>query len=161
MRCIYISGALISPIRILRLESTSQRQGQHNVAPESVGKDRIMSPIVAATIVMGVFALNGCASSGYCVRAVPQIAAGNVGKSVSRLQEAFGEPRKVDTTPTKQVYVWFLPLVPAGAPSGFHGCEMEVTVDARSQMVMGYSLTNIGWSTCREVERRIRIAPRN
>ena len=35
-------------------------------------------------------------SSGYAVRPVPRIAADNVGKPVSRLQEAFGEPRKID-----------------------------------------------------------------
>ena len=46
-----------------------------------------------------------------------------------RLQEAFGKPRKIDTTPTKEVYVWFLAQKPDGAPAGFHGCEMEVTVD--------------------------------
>jgi len=91
---------------------------------------------------------------------VPRIVADNVGQPVSRLQETFGTPRKIDTTATKQVYVWFLPATPSGAPTGFHGCEMEVTVDARSQRVLGYSLSNIGWSTCREVERRIRIASR-
>jgi hypothetical protein len=32
-----------------------------------------------------------------------------------------------------------------------------VTVDARSQRVLGYSLSNIGWSSCREVERKIRV----
>jgi hypothetical protein len=37
---------------------------------------------------------------------------------------------------------------------------MEVTVDARSQRVLGYSLSNIGWSNCREVERKIRVAER-
>jgi hypothetical protein len=31
-------------------------------------------------------------------------------------------------------------------------------VDARSQRVLGYTLSNIGWSSCGEVERRIRIA---
>ena len=80
------------------------------------------------------------------MRPVPRIAADSVGKPVGRLQEAFGQPRKIDTTPTKEVYVWFLPQKPAGAPGGFHGCEMEVTVDARSEHVLGYSLSNIGWS---------------
>ena len=81
-------------------------------------------------------------------------------KPVSQLQEAFGEPRKIDKTSTKWVYVWFVPQKPAGAPTGFHGCEMEVAVDARSQRVLGYSLSNIGWSNCGEVERRIRVAER-
>ena len=99
-------------------------------------------------------------SAAYAVRPVPRIAADSVGKPVSRLQEAFGEPRKIDTTPTKEVYVWFLPQKPDGAPAGFHGCEMEVTVDARSEHVLGYSLSNIGWSNCREVERKIRVAER-
>ena len=83
-----------------------------------------------------------------------------MGQPVSRLQEAFGEPRKIDSTATKLVYVWFLPEKPAGAPTGFHGCEMEVTVDARSKHILGYSLSNIGWSKCHDVERRIRVAER-
>jgi len=91
---------------------------------------------------------------------VSRIAADNVGQPVSRLQETFGEPRKIDATSTKLVYVWFIPEKPAGAPTGFHGCEMEVTVDARSKHVLGYSLSNIGWSKCRDVERRIRVAER-
>ena len=94
------------------------------------------------------------------MRPIPRIAADSVGKPVLRLKEAFGQPRKVDTTPTKLVYVWFLEQKPAGAPAGFHGCEMEVTVDARSEHVLGYSLSNIGWAKCREVERKIRIAER-
>ena len=103
----------------------------------------------------------GCSGSGYAVRPVPRIAADTVGKPVSVLQEAFGEPRKIDKTSTKLVYVWFLPQKPKeGAPSGFQGCEMEVTVDARSQRVLGYSLSNIGYSTCRDVQRRIRVAQR-
>jgi hypothetical protein len=103
-------------------------------------------------------ALTAC-SNGYAVRTVPRIAAENVGKPVSRLQEAFGEPRKVETTGTREVYVWFLPQKPNdGSPSGFQGCEMEVTVDPRSHHVLGYSLSNIGWSNCRDVERRIRVA---
>ncbi len=111
-------------------------------------------------LALGVPVLAGCGHSGYAVRSVPSIAADNVGKPVSLLQEAFGEPRKIDQTSTKWVYVWFLPQKPPGAPTGFHGCEMEVTVDARSQRVLGYSLSNIGWSNCREVERRIRVAER-
>jgi hypothetical protein len=104
--------------------------------------------------------LAGCASSGYAVRPVPQIVAENVGQPVGRLQEAFGEPRKIDTSAANPVYVWFLPESPGGAPSGFHGCEMEVTVDGRSQRILGYSLSNIGWSKCRDIERRIRVAAR-
>ena len=109
---------------------------------------------------LGFFALAGCGHSGFAVRTVPSIAKESVGKPVSQLQEAFGEPRKIDRTSTKWLYVWFLPQTPAGAPTGFHGCEMEVAVDARSQRVLGYSLSNIGWSNCREVERRIRVAER-
>jgi hypothetical protein len=94
------------------------------------------------------------------VRSVPRIASDNVGKPVSRLQEAFGEPRKVDQSSAKWTYVWFLPEKPSGAPVGFHGCEMEVSVDPRSQRILGYSLSNIGWAKCGEVERKIRIAER-
>jgi hypothetical protein len=109
----------------------------------------------------GAVVLAGCSGSGYAVRPVPRIAADTVGKPVSVLQEAFGEPRKVDKTSTKLVYVWFLPQKPKeGAPSGFQGCEMEVTVDPRSQRVLGYSLSNIGFSSCRDVQRRIRVAQR-
>ncbi len=99
-----------------------------------------------------------CAHSAYALRPVPNIVADNVGKPVSRLQEALGAPRKIEEGSSKRVYVWFLAQQPAGAPTGFHGCEMEVTVDARSQRVMGYSLSNIGWANCREVERKIRVA---
>ena len=116
---------------------------------------RSMMVLMAAAV-----ALSACGSSEYAVRPVPRIVADNVGQPVSRLQETFGAPRKIDSTATKQVYVWFLPASPSGAPAGFHGCEMEITVDAKSQRVLGYSLSNIGWSTCREVERRSRIASR-
>jgi hypothetical protein len=119
-----------------------------------------MLRVTAAAMVLGILILAGCGHSGYAVRSVPSIAADNVGKPVSRFQEAFGEPRKIDRTSTQWLYVWFLPQKPPGAPVGFHGCEMEVTVDARSQRVLGYSLSNIGWSNCREVERRIRVAER-
>jgi hypothetical protein len=120
-----------------------------------------MLRLTAAACVLGTVALAGCSGSGYAVRPVPRIAADNVGKPVSVLQEAFGEPRKIDRTSTKLVYVWFLPQKPKeGAPSGFQGCEMEVTVDARSQRILGYSLSNIGWSTCHDVQRRIRVAQR-
>jgi hypothetical protein len=119
-----------------------------------------MSRIRAALIAIGATALAGCGHSAYAVRPVPRIVADNVGKPIGRLQEAFGDPRKIDTTPTRLVYFWFLPQKPAGAPMGFHGCEMEVTVDARTLRVLGYSLSNIGWSKCPEVERRIRVAER-
>jgi hypothetical protein len=107
---------------------------------------------------LAVPTLVACAHSGYAVQPVPRIAADNVGKPVSRLQEALGEPRKIDQASSKWVYVWFLAEKPPGAPTGFHGCELEVTVDAHSQRVLGYSLSNIGWSNCREVERKIRVA---
>ena len=120
-----------------------------------------MLRLTTAACILGTVAFAGCSGSGYAVRPVPRIAADNVGKPVSVLQEAFGEPRKIDRTATKLVYVWFLPQKPKeGAPSGFQGCEMEVTVDARSQRVLGYSLSNIGWSTCHDVQRRIRVAQR-
>jgi hypothetical protein len=116
-----------------------------------------MLRVIAALLV--VSAISAACSSAYAVRPVPRIAADNVGKSVSRLQEAFGEPRKIESTASKQVYVWFLPQKPHdGSPSGFQGCEMEVSVDPRSQHVLGYSLSNIGWVTCKDVERRIRVA---
>jgi hypothetical protein len=117
-----------------------------------------MLRLTRVAMAVSVMSLTACSHSGYAVRTVPSIAAANVGKPVSRLQEAFGEPRKVDHSSTKWVYVWFLPEKPAGAPAGFHGCEMEVTVDARSQQVLGYSLSNIGWANCHDVERRIRVA---
>ena len=115
----------------------------------------------AAVGAMATLGLAACGGSGYAVRAIPRIAADNVGKPVSVLQEAFGEPRKIDKTAMKLVYVWYLPQKPKnGAPSGFQGCEMEVTVDPRSQRVLGYALSNIGWSVCSDVQRRIRIAQR-
>ncbi|HLN50013.1 MAG TPA: hypothetical protein VK251_10950 [Steroidobacteraceae bacterium] len=119
-----------------------------------------MSRIPRFALGFAVLALAGCQSSGYAVRPVPLIAADSVGKPVSRLQEVFGEPRKIETTSTKQIYVWFFAESPAGAPVGIHGCEMEVTVDAHSQQVLGYSLSNIGWSKCGEVQRKIRVAER-
>lgn len=119
-----------------------------------------MSRVMFASFGAALLALAGCGHSAYAVRPVPRIAADSVGKSVNELEEAFGEPRKIDATSMKLVYVWFLPEKPDGAPTGFHGCEMEVSVDANSKQVMGYSLSNIGWSTCREVTRRIRVAKR-
>lgn len=103
------------------------------------------------------FTLCACSGSGYAVRPVPRIAADNVGRPINRLREAFGEPRKVDAMPTSSVYVWFIPQAPAGAPAGFHGCELEVTVEPRSQQVLGFSLSNLGWTKCGEIERRVRV----
>jgi hypothetical protein len=113
---------------------------------------------IVMVAVLGTLVLGGCGHSGYAVRPIPRIAADNIGKPVSRLQEAFGTPRKIDATSTKLVYVWFLEQAPPGAPAGFHGCELEVTVDARSEHVLGYSLSNLGWSKCGDVERKIRVA---
>ena len=112
---------------------------------------------IAAAVAMGSLLLAACSHSDYAVRPIPRIAADNVGKPVKRLVEAFGAPRKVDSTPTKLDYVWFLEEAPAGAPVGLHGCEMEATVDIRSERILGYALSNIGWGDCREVERKIRI----
>ena len=108
---------------------------------------------------MGIAAAScvaACSHSVYALRPVPAIVADTVGKPVSRLEDTFGEPRKIDRTPTRQVYVWYLPTEIKGAPAGFHGCEMEVTVDARSQRVLGYSMSNIGWSECKSLERKVR-----
>lgn len=87
-------------------------------------------------LALALLALAGC-HGAYAVRPVPRIAADSIGKPVARLQEALGKPLKIDSTPTKSVYVWFLSQAPDGAPAGFHGCEMEVTVDARSEHVLG------------------------
>jgi hypothetical protein len=106
----------------------------------------------------GAVALAACGHPEFVVRPIPRIAADSVGKPVKRLKDALGAPRKVDTTPTKLVYVWFLKQVPAGAPDGFHGCEMEVTVDIRSEHVLGYSMANVGWGNCHDVLRKIRVA---
>jgi hypothetical protein len=111
-------------------------------------------------LLSGSLTMAGCGHGAYAVRAVPRIAADNVGKPVSRLTEAFGEPRKIDQASSRLLYVWFIEQKPPGAPTGFHGCEMEVTVDPSSHSVLGYSLSNIGWAKCGEVERKIRIAER-
>jgi hypothetical protein len=113
---------------------------------------------IAATLTLIGMLCAGCSHSGFAVRPVTRIAADNVGQPVSRLQAAFGAPRKIETSTTHQVYVWFLEQTPDGAPQGLHGCEMEVTVDLRSERVLGYSLSNIGWAKCPEVERKIRVA---
>jgi hypothetical protein len=76
-----------------------------------------MFRVTALGVAIGILTLTGCSHSGYAVRSVPSIAADNVGKPVSRLQEAFGDPRKIDQTSTKWVYVWFLPQKPPGAPT--------------------------------------------
>lgn len=119
-----------------------------------------MLRVVAAAIAMASVTLAGCGHSSYVVRPVPRIAADNVGKPVSRLQEALGAPRKIDATSTKLVYVWFLDQTPAGAPAGFHGCELEVAVDPRSEYVLGFSMSNIGWAKCPDVARKIHLADR-
>jgi hypothetical protein len=106
-------------------------------------------PLCAAGTVAVIALLGACGHSDFAVRPVPSIVADSVGKPVER---------KVDAAGIRQVYVWVLPQQPSGAPQGLHGCEMEVTVDQRSQRVLGYALSNIGWSNCSDVERRIRIA---
>jgi hypothetical protein len=112
---------------------------------------------IAVAVAAGL-ALAACGHSSYAVRPIPRIASDNVGKSVSGLQEAFGPPRKIDTAPTKLVYVWFVEQAPPGAPAGFHGCELEVTVDPRSEHVLGYSLSNIGWAKCSDIARKVHVA---
>jgi len=83
------------------------------------------------------------------------------GQAVSVLQEAFGEPRKIDKTSTKLVYVWFLPQKPKeGAPSDSRAARWKSPSMHARQRVLGYSLSNIGWSACRDVQRRIRVAQR-
>src|SRR5258706_5513326 len=98
-----------------------------------------MLRVAAAAIAMAVLFLAACAQSGFAVRPIPRIAADNVGKPVSRLQEAFGPPRKIDTTPTKLVYVWFMEQTQPGATVGFNGCDIAVTYDARTHLVLRYS----------------------
>jgi hypothetical protein len=117
-----------------------------------------MSHAWATALTLGALTLAACGNSEFAVRPVPRIAADSVGQPIDHLQETFGDPRKIDKTPTKLLYVWFIAQSPAGAPTGFHGCEMEVTVDARSQRILGYSLSNIGWSKCGDVERKVRLA---
>jgi hypothetical protein len=102
-----------------------------------------MLRVVAASLATVTLAMAGCSHSGFAVRPVPRIAKESVGKPISRLQDAFGTPRKIDTAPTKLIYVWFLEQIPAGAPAGFHGCELEVTVDPRSDHILGYSLPGL------------------
>jgi len=116
-----------------------------------------MSHARATALMMSALTLAACGHSEFAVRPIPRIAADDVGQPIDRLQEAFGEPRKIDKRPTQLLYVWFIAQSPAGAPAGFHGCEMEVTVDARSQRVLGYSLSNIGWSKCADVKRKVRV----
>jgi hypothetical protein len=115
---------------------------------------------VAAILVLGIAGLAACGHSAYAVRPISRIAADNVGRPVSGLREAFGAPRRIDTTSTKLVYVWFLEEAPAGAPAGFHGCDLEVTVDIRSEHVLGYSFANVGWGKCHDLQRKIRVAER-
>ncbi len=119
-----------------------------------------MLRVAVAALALAGWTLVGCGHTAYAVRPIPRIAADNVGKPVSRLEDAFGPPRKIDPSSTKLLYVWFLEQAPEGAPMGFHGCELEVTVDIRSQHVLGYSLSNVGWGSCRDVRRKIRVAER-
>jgi hypothetical protein len=142
----YIIGARSAWIRDLRTESAEF---------DWIGG--LISAMRLTALIGSAWLLAACTGSGYAVRPVPRIAADTVGKPVSLLEEAFGEPRKVDTTPTKLVYVWFLPQKPDGAPVGFHGCELEVTVEPESQQILGYSLENLGWAKCAEIRRRIRL----
>jgi hypothetical protein len=121
-----------------------------------LAKVKLMLRFIGAFIAL--LAVCACGSSGFAMRPVPRIAADSVGQPVSRLNDAFGEPRKVDATATKVLYVWFIAQTPAGAPAGFHGCELEATVDPRSNRVLGYSLSSLGWSQCKDIERRIRVA---
>lgn len=115
--------------------------------------------VVLAIFSVGV-ALGGCGHSGYAVRPVSRIAADSVGKPVSWLRDVFGKPRKIDSSSTKLVYTWFLEQSPAGAPMGFHGCDMEVTVDIRTEHVLGYSFSNVGWGLCAEMQRKVQVAAR-
>jgi hypothetical protein len=108
-------------------------------------------PVTFATL------LAAC-SSGYAVRPVARITKDAIGEPVSQLVELFGEPRKIDSSTTKTLYVWFLPQKPRDlSPSGFQGCELEVSVDPRSKRVLGFSQTNLGYTTCAEVMRKVRI----
>lgn len=121
---------------------------------------RRLSVAAASAALLAACGLAACSHGGYALRPVPRIAAEEVGQPVADLERSFGLPRKVDATSTKLVYVWFLEQVPAGAPPGLHGCEMEVAVDPRTRHVLGYSLSNIGWAKCGEVQRTIRVAER-
>ena len=118
-----------------------------------------MSRGATALICCGLIGIAGCRSE-FAVRPVPRIVADDVGQQVAVLQQVFGEPRRIDVLPMHLVYVWFFAQVPAGAPVGFHGCQLEVTVDSRTSRVLGYSMSNVGWSECGEIERRIRVASR-
>lgn len=122
-------------------------------------ENQIMLRIAAAAALSGAL-LAACGHAAYAVRPVPRIAAEAVGKPVDGLQNAFGVPRKIDTTPTKLIYVWFFDEKPAGAPAGFHGCELEVAVDPRSDYILGYTLSNIGWGKCADVTRKVEVAVR-
>lgn len=126
--------------------------------PLTSGHGVIMSTFAAATVTLAGVLLVACSHSEYAVRPVPRVAADAVGRPVQRLVDALGEPRKIDTGPTKLNYVWFLPEIPAGAPQGFHGCEIEVTVDPRSDHILGFTLANIGWGNCAEISRKVKTA---
>ncbi len=118
----------------LRLEYSERAAARARLRFLSVDREFELCCVSAPRFLVGsMVLLAACSGSGYAVRPSPRIAADNVGKPVSVLQEAFGEPRKIDKSATKLIYVWFLPQKPKeGTPSGFQGCEMEVTVDPRS-----------------------------
>ena len=78
-----------------------------------------MSHAIATALTLGDLTLAACGNSEFAVRPVPRIAADSVGQPIEHLQETFGEPRKIDKTPTKLLYVWFIAQSPAGAPTGF------------------------------------------
>jgi len=72
-----------------------------------------MLRVMTAAMGVGILMLAGCSHSEYAVRPVPRIAAENVGKPVSRLKEAFGEPRKVDQGSTSCVRrAWLIEIEP-------------------------------------------------
>jgi hypothetical protein len=119
-----------------------------------------MKKAASACLAFLSMVMAGCGHSDFAVRPLPRIAADNVGKPVGRLEDALGTPRKIEPSSTKLQYVWFLEQAPAGAPVGFHGCQIEATVDIRSSHVLGYSLSNVGWGNCHEVQRKIRVAER-
>ena len=147
-------------VQFLRPPSAATRSAAGNTGFLFMGWDLVMARLAAAAVAMTALALTGCAHADYAERPIPRIAADGIGKPVSRLREVFGQPRKVESTPYQLVYVWYLEEIPAGAPAGFHGCEMEVTVDSMSDHVLGYSLSDIGWGKCSEIQRKVAIAER-
>jgi hypothetical protein len=115
-----------------------------------------MLRVAAATIAMAVCARR-MRSIWFAVR--PSADRGRQCRQTNDQLGSLQSARESDTTPPKRVRL--VPgQTPPGAPVGFHGCEMEVTVDARTQHVLGYSLSNIGWAKCPEVQRKIHVAER-